>query len=189
MPALVTGNTVVDAQRWICRRYDIRRESSATGHILVTAHRREHWGDAMAQTFEAVADVAAATRFYETIAPHAGLEVRRHTHDHTQLVGSGGSFSLLAGEHLDRLREAVVIQRSRVRESGIGHQPFHPPAREEHLFLRHRRVSQRLGAGCRLRLRLGRRPQDLRELVQHRPVGRAARLALGLQRSGAADLP
>ena len=45
-----------------------------------------------------VADVDAATRFYETIAPHAGFEVRRHAADHTQLVGSGGSFSLLAGE-------------------------------------------------------------------------------------------
>ncbi len=45
-----------------------------------------------------VADVAAATRFYETIAPHAGLEVRRHAADHTQLVGSRDSFSLLAGE-------------------------------------------------------------------------------------------
>lgn len=56
----VTGNTVVDAQRWICRRYDIRRESSATGHILVTAHRREHWGAELEQTFLAIADIARA---------------------------------------------------------------------------------------------------------------------------------
>lgn len=58
---LLTGNTVVDAQRWICERNGIRREGPPRGgHILVTAHRREHWGDAMAQTFEAVADVARA---------------------------------------------------------------------------------------------------------------------------------
>ena len=44
-----------------------------------------------------VADVAAATRFYETIAPHAGLEVRRHAADHTQLVGTRDSFSLARG--------------------------------------------------------------------------------------------
>jgi catechol 2,3-dioxygenase-like lactoylglutathione lyase family enzyme len=45
-----------------------------------------------------VADVAAGTRFYVTIAPHAGFEVRRHTPEHTQLVGGSGSVSLVAGE-------------------------------------------------------------------------------------------
>lgn len=58
---LLTGNTVVDAQRWICELNDIRSDGAPRGgHILVTAHRREHWGDAMAQTFEAVGDIARA---------------------------------------------------------------------------------------------------------------------------------
>jgi predicted lactoylglutathione lyase len=45
-----------------------------------------------------VADVEASTRFYETIAPVAGLFVRRRTDDRTQIVGESGSFSLVAGE-------------------------------------------------------------------------------------------
>jgi UDP-N-acetylglucosamine 2-epimerase (non-hydrolysing) len=56
---LLTGNTVVDAQQWICERHSIRREGKpADGHILVTAHRRENWGQEMEQTFHAVADLA-----------------------------------------------------------------------------------------------------------------------------------
>jgi catechol 2,3-dioxygenase-like lactoylglutathione lyase family enzyme len=46
-----------------------------------------------------VADLDASKRFYETIAPHAGLEVRRNTPERVRFVDrSGGSFSLVAGE-------------------------------------------------------------------------------------------
>jgi catechol 2,3-dioxygenase-like lactoylglutathione lyase family enzyme len=44
-----------------------------------------------------VADVAAAKRFYETIAPLAGLRLGSDTPDRAQFLGSGGSFSLVAG--------------------------------------------------------------------------------------------
>jgi UDP-N-acetylglucosamine 2-epimerase (non-hydrolysing) len=55
----VTGNTVVDAQHWICRLHDVRRDAPpGHGHILVTAHRREHWGEELEQMFNAVADIA-----------------------------------------------------------------------------------------------------------------------------------
>jgi len=57
---VVTGNTVVDAQQWVCERYRITREPAQAGHILVTAHRREYWGSDLEQTFQAVADIAAA---------------------------------------------------------------------------------------------------------------------------------
>lgn len=56
---LLTGNTVVDAQQWACQRHGIRRSGDAAdGHVLVTAHRRENWGEEMEQTFHAVADLA-----------------------------------------------------------------------------------------------------------------------------------
>jgi predicted lactoylglutathione lyase len=45
-----------------------------------------------------VADVVASTRFYETIARHAGFDVRRVGDDRTQLIGKSGSFSVVAGE-------------------------------------------------------------------------------------------
>jgi catechol 2,3-dioxygenase-like lactoylglutathione lyase family enzyme len=50
-----------------------------------------------------VADVATAKRFYETIAPHAGLRVRDDTANRVQFAGISGSFSLIGGtptEHL-----------------------------------------------------------------------------------------
>jgi UDP-N-acetylglucosamine 2-epimerase (non-hydrolysing) len=55
----VTGNTVVDAQLWTSEHYGIRREPGASkGPILVTVHRREHWGSDMDEIFKAVADIA-----------------------------------------------------------------------------------------------------------------------------------
>ncbi|MGE4239111.1 non-hydrolyzing UDP-N-acetylglucosamine 2-epimerase [Ramlibacter sp.] len=57
----MTGNTVVDAQHWTCERYGIKRLPGATkGPILVTVHRREHWGQEMEDIFHAVADIARA---------------------------------------------------------------------------------------------------------------------------------
>jgi catechol 2,3-dioxygenase-like lactoylglutathione lyase family enzyme len=44
-----------------------------------------------------VADVEAARRFYETIAPHAGLRLRTDTPERAQFAGDTGSFSLVAG--------------------------------------------------------------------------------------------
>ena len=43
------------------------------------------------------ADLAAARRFYETIAPHAGLHVRRDTAERVQFAGATGSLSLVPG--------------------------------------------------------------------------------------------
>jgi catechol 2,3-dioxygenase-like lactoylglutathione lyase family enzyme len=43
-----------------------------------------------------VADRAAAQRFYETIAPHAGFELA-NANERSRFVGAGGSFSLLEG--------------------------------------------------------------------------------------------
>ena len=47
-----------------------------------------------------VADLAAAMRFYETVAPHAGLQLRRDLPERAQFAHGtphGGSFSLVAG--------------------------------------------------------------------------------------------
>ncbi len=43
------------------------------------------------------ADVAAARRFYATIAPHAGLRLGTDTAERVQFRGAGASFSLVAG--------------------------------------------------------------------------------------------
>ena len=44
-----------------------------------------------------VADVAAAKRFYETIAPHAGLHLAYDSPERIWLEGASGSFSVLSG--------------------------------------------------------------------------------------------
>jgi catechol 2,3-dioxygenase-like lactoylglutathione lyase family enzyme len=64
-----------------------------------------------------VADVAAAKRFYETIAPHAALQMRRDTAGHVQFAGTSGSFSLVPGTPTENLHlafpasEDVDVQR------------------------------------------------------------------------------
>ena len=45
-----------------------------------------------------VADVDASTRFYETIAPHAGLRLRRRIPERAQFTGWEGSLSVVLGE-------------------------------------------------------------------------------------------
>jgi catechol 2,3-dioxygenase-like lactoylglutathione lyase family enzyme len=53
-----------------------------------------------------VADVDASERFYATIAPHAGLDLRRQGDDHLQCIGAKGSFSLVAGTPTDNTHMA-----------------------------------------------------------------------------------
>jgi UDP-N-acetylglucosamine 2-epimerase (non-hydrolysing) len=80
---LLTGNTVVDAQQWICGRHGIVREGKAAeGHILVTAHRRENWGEEMEQTFHAVADLARLHSDKRVLFPvHLNPVVQKPAHE------------------------------------------------------------------------------------------------------------
>jgi catechol 2,3-dioxygenase-like lactoylglutathione lyase family enzyme len=53
-----------------------------------------------------VADVAAAKRFYEAVAPYGGFRLGSDTPERAQFLGSGASFSVVAG---DRLTENVHL--------------------------------------------------------------------------------
>ena len=55
----VTGNTVIDAQHWVCDVKGVQRKVNGQGHVLVTVHRRENWGDDVEEICHAVADIAA----------------------------------------------------------------------------------------------------------------------------------
>jgi catechol 2,3-dioxygenase-like lactoylglutathione lyase family enzyme len=60
-----------------------------------------------------VADLPAATRFYDTIAPHAGLRKNRDTPERAQFLGLSGSFSLLPGtEPTEHLHIAFGVTRN-----------------------------------------------------------------------------
>ena len=87
-----------------------------------------------------VADVAASTRFYETIAPHAGLFVRRVNEDRTQLRGASGSFSVVSGTPTQHVHIAfpasdnatvdefhrVATAAGYVDNGAPGERPYHP---------------------------------------------------------------
>lgn len=54
----ITGNTVVDAQQWVCQHRGIHRRVSGRGHLLVTMHRRENWGSDIEDVCRAIATIA-----------------------------------------------------------------------------------------------------------------------------------
>jgi catechol 2,3-dioxygenase-like lactoylglutathione lyase family enzyme len=53
-----------------------------------------------------VADVEAATAFYATVAPHAGLHLGHQESDYAQFTRGTGSFSLVRGEPTENLHMA-----------------------------------------------------------------------------------
>lgn len=54
----LTGNTVIDAQQWTCAHRGVKRRVAGRGHLLVTVHRRENWGNDVQEICHAVADIA-----------------------------------------------------------------------------------------------------------------------------------
>jgi catechol 2,3-dioxygenase-like lactoylglutathione lyase family enzyme len=56
-----------------------------------------------------VADVAAAKRFYEVVAPYAGLRLRHDSAERAQFAGQSGSFSVVAGEPTEHLHMAFPV--------------------------------------------------------------------------------
>jgi catechol 2,3-dioxygenase-like lactoylglutathione lyase family enzyme len=80
-----------------------------------------------------VADVAAAKRFYETIAPHAGLRLGDETPDRASFVGTSGSFSLVRGTPTENLHLAFPsdddgeVQRFHQAATDAGYRNNGPP--------------------------------------------------------------
>ena len=87
-----------------------------------------------------VADVAASRRFYETIAPHAGLRLARVLEERVHFVDASGSFALVAGEPTEELHMAFtadddetvrefhrVVTEAGYRDNGPpGERAYHP---------------------------------------------------------------
>ena len=57
-----------------------------------------------------VRDVAASKRFYETVAPLAGLRLRHNPRDRAQFVGRSGSFSVVAGKPAEHVHMAFPAE-------------------------------------------------------------------------------
>ncbi|MEO8361711.1 MAG: UDP-N-acetylglucosamine 2-epimerase (non-hydrolyzing) [Vicinamibacteria bacterium] len=56
----MTGNTVIDAQQWTAARHQVKRRLPGKGHLLVTVHRRENWGNDLEEICHAIAEIATA---------------------------------------------------------------------------------------------------------------------------------
>jgi catechol 2,3-dioxygenase-like lactoylglutathione lyase family enzyme len=80
-----------------------------------------------------VADVGPAKRFYETIAPHAGLRLALDTPERVQFVGTSGSFSLVPGTPTENVHMAFPtdddgdVQRFHDAATAAGYRSKGPP--------------------------------------------------------------
>ncbi len=75
---IVTGNTVIDAQNWSRRHKGIQRRTAGRGHLLITVHRRESWGNQLAEICQAIGDIAGR---------HPDLDVLFPVHLNPQILG------------------------------------------------------------------------------------------------------
>jgi catechol 2,3-dioxygenase-like lactoylglutathione lyase family enzyme len=76
------------------------------GNSVEAVHHGAVRGAGIDHLWIRVADVAAAKRFYETVAPHAGFRLKHDTPERARFVGESGSFSLLAGTPTEHLHMA-----------------------------------------------------------------------------------
>ena len=78
----LTGNTVIDAQQWTCAHRGVKRRLQGRGHLLVTVHRRENWGNDIAEICHAVADIALEQPDLQVLFPvHLNPVVQGPVHE------------------------------------------------------------------------------------------------------------
>lgn len=65
----ITGNTVIDAQHWVCAIKGVKRRVQGRGHLLVTVHRRENWGADVEEICLAVSSIAAQHTALKVLFP------------------------------------------------------------------------------------------------------------------------
>ena len=102
----LTGNTVVDAQKWITARHGIRRTTQGRGQVLVTVHRRENWGSDLAEVCHAIADIAHAHPDLQILFPvHLNPVVRGPVHDILQGIAN---VALVAPLGYQQMQQALM---------------------------------------------------------------------------------
>jgi catechol 2,3-dioxygenase-like lactoylglutathione lyase family enzyme len=66
-------------------------------------------GGAIDHLWIRVAEVAAAKKFYETVAPHAGFRLGHDSAERARFAGASGSFSLVAGTPTEHVHMAFPV--------------------------------------------------------------------------------
>jgi UDP-N-acetylglucosamine 2-epimerase (non-hydrolysing) len=103
---LVTGNTVIDAQQWVCASKGIQRRVQGRGHILVTVHRRENWGNDVQEICHAVAEIARAQPEQQVLFPvHLNPVIQAPVH---QILGGLTNVRLTAPFDYLQMQQALV---------------------------------------------------------------------------------
>jgi len=102
----ITGNTAIDAQEWSCAHKGVRRQIEGRGHMLVTVHRRESWGDQLKQICHAIADVAALHPELDVLFPvHLNPVVQAPVHS---ILGACPNVRLTAPMNYLAMQQALV---------------------------------------------------------------------------------
>ena len=112
----LTGNTVVDAQHWAVSHRAIKRNVQGRGHILVTVHRREHWGFEMEEIFHAVAEIAREHQSAHIVFP---VHLNPVVQSAAQSILSGiGNVELVAPMNYLEMQQALVNASLVLTDSG-----------------------------------------------------------------------
>lgn len=102
----VTGNTVIDAQHWVCSVKGIQRKVSGQGHVLVTVHRRENWGDDVEEICHAVSDIAVLHPTIKVLFPvHLNPVIQAPVH---RILGNLGNVLLTSPLDYLQMQQALV---------------------------------------------------------------------------------
>ena len=102
----LTGNTVIDAQQWTCANRGVKRSAHGRGHLLVTVHRRENWGDDVAAICHAVADIARQQPDLRILFPvHLNPVIQ---HPVNQILGDVANVTLTAPLDYTQMQQALA---------------------------------------------------------------------------------
>ncbi len=112
----LTGNTVVDAQKWVCAHHNIKRTVHGQGHLLVTVHRRENWGNDLAEICQAIADIAARYPALDVLFPvHLNPVIQRPVH---AILGNCPNVRLVAPLNYLEMQQALADAWMLLTDSG-----------------------------------------------------------------------
>lgn len=112
----LTGNTVIDAQQWTCAHRGVKRQVQGRGHLLVTVHRRENWGDDVAQICQAIADIARQQPDLQVLFPvHLNPVVQGPVHE---ILGDIPNVTLTAPLDYTGMQQALADAWMVLTDSG-----------------------------------------------------------------------
>ncbi len=111
-----TGNTVIDAQQWTVAHRGIKRTAQGRGHLLVTVHRRENWGNDVQEICHAIADIARQQPDLQVLFPvHLNPVIQGPVHE---ILGSLANVTLTPPLDYTGMQQALADAWMVLTDSG-----------------------------------------------------------------------